>query len=63
MAAMGRTKWVCALTETTVVVASDRDTGGIWTGAVEALRPIEHASWSIRCNGYTIDFPEQLTLS
>ncbi len=37
-AAMGRNKLVYALTETTVVVASDNDSGGTWAGAVEAIK-------------------------
>ena len=36
--AMGRNKIVYALSQTTLVVASDLETGGTWAGAVEALR-------------------------
>ena len=35
--AMGRNKIVYALSQVTFVVASDKGTGGTWTGAVEAL--------------------------
>lgn len=37
-AAMSRNKIVYALTEATVVVASDNDAGGTWAGAAEALK-------------------------
>jgi len=36
--AMGRNKLIYALSRTTVVVASDMETGGTWAGAIEALR-------------------------
>ncbi|MFV2000233.1 MAG: DNA-processing protein DprA [Acidimicrobiia bacterium] len=36
--AMSRNKLVYALSETTVVVATDVDTGGTWAGATEALK-------------------------
>jgi len=36
-AAMARNKIVYALSDLTVVIASDEDTGGTWAGAVEAL--------------------------
>ncbi|MBL8775344.1 MAG: DNA-protecting protein DprA [Acidimicrobiales bacterium] len=36
--AMGRNKVVYALSDVTLVVASDHDTGGTWAGAVEAIR-------------------------
>jgi|TARA_B100000959_G_scaffold237073_1_gene256241 predicted Rossmann fold nucleotide-binding protein DprA/Smf involved in DNA uptake len=36
--AMGRNKVIYALSTLTVVVASDRETGGTWAGAIEALR-------------------------
>lgn len=36
--AMGRNKLIYALSDATVVVASDQDTGGTWAGAIEALR-------------------------
>ena len=35
---MGRNKLVYTLTETTVVVASDVESGGTWAGATEALK-------------------------
>lgn len=41
-AAMGRNKLIYALSERTVVVATDLETGGTWTGATEALK---------KCNG------------
>lgn len=37
-AAMARNKLIYALTETTVVIASDPGSGGTWAGAVEALK-------------------------
>ncbi|MCP3976142.1 MAG: DNA-processing protein DprA [bacterium] len=37
-AAMGRNKLIYAMSHVTVVVASDEDGGGTWTGAVEALK-------------------------
>ncbi|MEE8485883.1 MAG: DNA-processing protein DprA [Acidimicrobiia bacterium] len=37
-AAMARNKLVYALSEVTVVVATDLETGGTWTGATEALK-------------------------
>lgn len=37
-AAMGRNKLIYALSDVTVVVASDHDSGGTWAGATEALR-------------------------
>jgi predicted Rossmann fold nucleotide-binding protein DprA/Smf involved in DNA uptake len=36
--AMGRNKLIYALSDITLVVASDHDTGGTWAGATEALR-------------------------
>jgi predicted Rossmann fold nucleotide-binding protein DprA/Smf involved in DNA uptake len=36
--AMGRNKLIYALSDMTVVVASDQDSGGTWAGATEALR-------------------------
>jgi predicted Rossmann fold nucleotide-binding protein DprA/Smf involved in DNA uptake len=36
--AMGRNKLIYALSTVTLVVASDKDEGGTWAGAVEALR-------------------------
>ena len=36
--AMGRNKLIYALSDVTLVVASDHDTGGTWAGATEALR-------------------------
>ncbi len=36
--AMGRNKLVYSLTETTVVIASDLETGGTWAGATEAIK-------------------------
>jgi predicted Rossmann fold nucleotide-binding protein DprA/Smf involved in DNA uptake len=36
--AMGRNKLIYALSQTTVVVASDLESGGTWAGAVEAIR-------------------------
>ena len=35
---MGRNKLIYALSAVTVVVASDRDTGGTWAGATEAMQ-------------------------
>ena len=35
---MGRNKLVYALTQTTVVIATDLDSGGTWAGATEALK-------------------------
>lgn len=37
-AAMGRNKLVYALSTATVVVASTKDSGGTWSGAIEAIR-------------------------
>ncbi|MDK1011409.1 MAG: DNA-processing protein DprA [Actinomycetota bacterium] len=37
-AAMARNKLVYALSEVTVVVAADHETGGTWAGAIEALK-------------------------
>ncbi|MEX1124534.1 MAG: DNA-processing protein DprA [Acidimicrobiia bacterium] len=37
-AAMGRNKLIYALSELTIVVASDRESGGTWAGATEALK-------------------------
>ncbi len=37
-AAMARNKLVYALSEVTVVVATDHETGGTWAGAIEALK-------------------------
>ena len=36
--AMGRNKLIYALSTVTLVVASDEDSGGTWSGAIEALR-------------------------
>lgn len=36
--AMGRNKIIYALADTTLVIATDKDTGGTWAGATEALR-------------------------
>jgi predicted Rossmann fold nucleotide-binding protein DprA/Smf involved in DNA uptake len=36
--AMGRNKLIYATADVTLVVASDRDQGGTWTGATEALK-------------------------
>jgi len=36
--AMGRNKLIYALSDVTVAVASDKDSGGTWSGATEALR-------------------------
>jgi predicted Rossmann fold nucleotide-binding protein DprA/Smf involved in DNA uptake len=35
---MGRNKLIYALSTVTLVVASDEDSGGTWSGAIEALR-------------------------
>jgi predicted Rossmann fold nucleotide-binding protein DprA/Smf involved in DNA uptake len=37
-AAMSRNKLIYALSELTIVVASDRESGGTWSGATEALK-------------------------
>jgi predicted Rossmann fold nucleotide-binding protein DprA/Smf involved in DNA uptake len=37
-AAMSRNKLIYALSDVTVVVASDKESGGTWAGAIEALR-------------------------
>lgn len=37
-AAMGRNKLIYALSKVTLVVASDKETGGTWAGATEALK-------------------------
>ena len=37
-AAMSRNKLVYALTETTVVIATDLESGGTWSGATEAIK-------------------------
>ena len=51
--AMGRNKLIYALAETTVVVSSDKGSGGTWTGAVEALeKNFGHVSvWSGKGEG------------
>jgi predicted Rossmann fold nucleotide-binding protein DprA/Smf involved in DNA uptake len=36
--AMGRNRLIYALTDVTFVVASDHDSGGTWSGAVEAVK-------------------------
>lgn len=36
--AMGRNKVIYALSKATLVVASDEDSGGTWSGATEALK-------------------------
>ena len=46
--AMGRNKLIYAQSLVTLVVASDRETGGTWSGAVEALKD-GSAGW--RCGG------------
>lgn len=47
-AAMSRNKLVYALTETTVVIATDLESGGTWAGATEALKKgyAEVAVWT-----------------
>ena len=36
--AMGRNKLIYALSKTTLVVATDKDSGGTWNGATEAIK-------------------------
>jgi predicted Rossmann fold nucleotide-binding protein DprA/Smf involved in DNA uptake len=53
--AMARNKYVYALADYSVVVASDKDKGGTWSGAIENLR--EKNRWSVLFVRQTEDAP------